>query len=105
MKFRKPLGAAVLAALAAPAFGYAGFDPHAHGALWGRGWFAWLTLGLVAVAAVVLVIAVAGWVRRIGAHRRYSRHKTAMDTLMARFVRGEIGKREFDRRRRQLLNG
>lgn len=105
MKLRKPLGAAALAALAAPAFGYAGFDPHAQGALWGHSWFAWLTIGLVAIAAAVIVATIVGWVRRVGAHRRYARRTTAMDTLMARFVRGEIAKSEFDKRRHQLLNG
>lgn len=105
MKFRKPLGAAALAVLAAPAFGYAGFDPHAKSVLWGHSWFSWVTVGLVVIAAIVFLSVIVGWVRRLGTQRRDVQHKTAMDMLMARFVRGEIGKTEFDKRRRQLLNG
>lgn len=104
MQYRKPLGLAALSLLAAPAFGYAGFDAHASGLLkWGDSWFGWLTISLVVIAAITCVVAVVGWARRREARRRGMRRHSAMDALMGRFVRGEIGRAEFDQRRRQLL--
>lgn len=106
MKSAKSLGAAVLAVLTAPAFGYAGFNPHAQGFMqWTNSWFGWLTIGLVATAGIVFVSAVVAWLHRLDARRRDAKHRTAMDSLMAGFVRGEIGKTEFDKRRRQILSG
>lgn len=68
--------------------------------LWGLGlMLAMLVFWIVVIAGSVLVIR---WVLRGGGAE--PRHDVALDILRQRYARGEIGKEEFEAKRRDLIS-
>jgi putative membrane protein len=71
--------------------------------MWGM-WGAWglgMLLAMLAFWVVVIVVLVVG-VRWLVAQGRDARRDTALEILRERYARGEIGKEEFDAKRRDL---
>jgi putative membrane protein len=75
-----------------------------HGMNWGYGWGA---LGIVHMLLwwVLIVVAIVALVRLIAhgaAHREPPRESRAIEILKERYARGEIGKDEFEQKKRDL---
>jgi putative membrane protein len=68
----------------------------------GFGWFGhgfgWLFMVLVWVVVIVGVVALIKWM----AASSTPRGETPLETLKARYARGEIGREEYERMRREL---
>lgn len=69
--------------------------------MWGGGFFGWIFMifwwVLVVVALVMFIKWLAGQPGGVG-----SRGKSAMEILEERYARGEIGKKEFEEKRKDL---
>ena len=69
--------------------------------MWGMGW----GLGMVAMAAFwVLVIAAIIWMSRTGERRAFpgGGRETPLETLQRRYASGDIGRDEYEQKRRDL---
>lgn len=83
---------------------------YGYGHMWGGGW-GWhpgMVIGpIVMLLALVGIVALIVWLVRglgDGAHRHGGSGRRALDILEERLARGEIGKEEFEEKRR-LLRG
>jgi putative membrane protein len=70
---------------------------------WGMGWFGSIFMVLFWGAVIVaLVLAIRWlWVSSAGAHKSESKD-SALEILRQRYARGEIGKEEFEEKKRDL---
>lgn len=109
---RCKLGAASLAAAAAPGSALAdqGDYAHGHGMMWGGGWlhmaFGSIMMILMVAAIVVLVVLALRWLASSG-HAPFhpppaSSTRTPLEILKERLARGEIDVAEYEERRRAL---
>ena len=87
-----------------PMYGYG----HMWGGGWGGGWHPGMMFGpLIMLLALVGIVALVVWLVRWfsnGSHRHGGSERHALDILEERFARGEIGKEEFEEKRK-LLRG
>jgi putative membrane protein len=117
-RYRSLLAAGMTLLLTLPALGQQGpapappVPPYAYGHMWHGGWgwhpgmmlFVCFVMVVGLVAAVLLVLCLA---RGFGACHRWHHHgryrgSTALDILEERFAKGEIGKEEFEEKRKLL---
>ena len=70
---------------------------HMHGPGWGMGW-GWLLGLIILILFIWLIIRVVD----PGGRPVSPREKSAMDILNERYARGEIDKKEFDEKKRDL---
>ncbi len=76
--------------------------------MWGNGygygamWFGWLPMILFWIVFIFVVVALAKWL--FGSSPRHDWHvgKSALDILKERYARGEIGKEEYEQKKRDL---
>jgi putative membrane protein len=75
-----------------------GFGGHGWGMGWGMG-FGWI-LGLFFIAVIIWIV-----VKTVNQNNniRNSGSKSAIDILKERYARGEIDKKEFDERKKDLI--
>jgi putative membrane protein len=75
-----------------------GFGGHGWGMGWGMG-FGWI-LGLFFLAVIIWIV-----VKTVNQNNntRNSGSKSAIDILKERYARGEIDKKEFDERKKDLI--
>jgi putative membrane protein len=75
-----------------------------HGMGWGAGWgfFGIFHVVLWWLLIVVLIVALVRWIGTRGRHDGGKREDSALRILRERYARGEIGKEEFDQRRKDL---
>ena len=66
---------------------------------WGMGW--WWIIGLVVVVAIVWMVVKA--MNQSNNPGNQSVQKSSLDILKDRYARGEIDKKEFDERKRDLM--
>lgn len=78
--------------------------------MWGdSGWMGWgfgaLHMWLYWAVLILIVIALVKWVFGVPGRGESGRHgeSRALELLKERYARGEIGKEEFEQRRRDLL--
>ncbi len=68
---------------------------------WGMG-FGGLSMILLWVIIIVAVVALGKWLFGRSSSLDLPRQKGALDILKERYARGEIGKEEFDEKKREL---
>ncbi|MBU6389894.1 SHOCT domain-containing protein [Patescibacteria group bacterium] len=66
----------------------------------GYGGMGWLGMGLLWLIAIILVVAAVAWLFKYSGNRPDG--SSALDILKERYVRGEIDKEEFDRKRKDI---
>ena len=70
-----------------------------YGAWWGMGW---LFMVLFWLAIILAVVALLKWLIGTSSHSEGPRTKDAIDILRERYARGEIGRDEFQEKKRDL---
>ncbi|MFP4690407.1 MAG: SHOCT domain-containing protein [Bacteroidales bacterium] len=71
------------------------WEYNGHG--WGMGW--WWIIGLIVLSVIIWIVA-----KSMSQDTAATRHpeKTALDILKERYAKGEIDKKEFEERRKDL---
>ncbi len=70
---------------------------------WGFwGVFGWLLMLAFWVAVIVGIVLVVRWLVAAGGHATSSREESALEILKRRYARGEIGKDEFEAKKKDL---
>ncbi len=70
-----------------------------YGAWWGMGW---LFMALFWLAIILAVVALLKWLLGSSARSDEPRPKDALEILKERYARGEIGREEFQEKKRDL---
>ena len=78
-----------------------GWDHMGGGAGWGMG-FGGLYMILFWVVIIVAVVMLVKWLAGGSSRIDLPREKSALDILKERYARGEIGKEEFEQKKRDL---
>lgn len=84
-----------------PMMGYYGYAPMM-GYGYGGGWFGWVLMVALWALAIVGIVALARWIargRRMGWHGRGT---SALETLRERYAKGEIDRKEFEEKKKDL---
>lgn len=78
---------------------------HGFGMEYGMGAFAWVWMILFWLVLIVLTVGVVRWLsgQRGDGHGSGAKRKSALTILEERYARGEIDKKEFDEKRKDLL--
>lgn len=70
---------------------------------WGMG-FGWLFMVLFWALVIGALIALVAWLTRQNARGAQAAQSTALEILQQRYARGEIGRDEYEQKKRDLLS-